>query len=174
MSDFRGRWEGDTLVVNMTLFTGETSFDRAGNFHSPDLHVVERYTRTGPDHLLYEVTIDDPKVFTRPWKMRIPVYRRQNPIVSFSIRVLRLCARRNRSEPQLRGSPLRSFWHRRSVRSRWFRHKRISGRVSALSSVRAGQGHDLPSNLELSMASLTCRDSGAARPRAPRTSKNIR
>ena len=79
MGDSRGRWEGDTLVVDVTLFTGETWFDRAGNFHSPDLHVVERYTRTGPDHLLYEVTIEDPKVFTRPWKMRMPVYRRHEP-----------------------------------------------------------------------------------------------
>jgi hypothetical protein len=52
-------------------------FDRAGNFHSEALHVVERYTRTGPDHLSYEVTIEDPKVFTRPWKMSMPLYRRK-------------------------------------------------------------------------------------------------
>jgi hypothetical protein len=51
-------------------------FDRAGNFHSDALHVVERYTATGPDHLLYEATIEDPKVFTRPWKMSMPLYRR--------------------------------------------------------------------------------------------------
>ena len=61
----------------MTLFTSQTWFDRAGNFHGTDLHVVERYTRTGPDHMLYDVTIEDPKVFTRPWKMQMPVYRRQ-------------------------------------------------------------------------------------------------
>jgi len=79
MGDSRGRWEDNTLVVDVTLFTGETWFDRVGNFHSDALHVVERYTRTGPDHLLYEVTIEDPKVFTRPWKMRMPVYRRQEP-----------------------------------------------------------------------------------------------
>jgi hypothetical protein len=72
----KGRWEGDTLVVDVTGFNGETWFDRAGNFHSDALHVVERYTRTGPDHLLYEATIEDPKVFTRPWKMRMPLYRR--------------------------------------------------------------------------------------------------
>ena len=77
LGDSRGRWEGNTLVVDVTLFTGETWFDRAGNFHSTDLHVVERYTRTGPDHLLYEATIEDPKVFTRPWKISMPVYRRQ-------------------------------------------------------------------------------------------------
>ena len=79
MGDSRGRWEGNTLVVDVTLFTDRTWFDRAGNFHSEDLHVVERYTRTGRDHMLYEVTIEDPKVFTRPWKMRMPVYRRQEP-----------------------------------------------------------------------------------------------
>jgi hypothetical protein len=79
MGDSRGRWENDTLVVDVTLFTNQTWFDRAGNFHSENLHVVERYTRTGPDHLLYEVTIEDPKVFTRPWKMQMPLYRRQEP-----------------------------------------------------------------------------------------------
>ena len=72
----RGRWEGDTLVVDVTGFNDQTWFDRAGNFHSDALHVVERYTRTGPDHLLYEATIEDPKVFTRPWKMSMPLYRR--------------------------------------------------------------------------------------------------
>ena len=73
----RGRWEGETLVVDVTDFNEETWFDRAGNFHSDALHVVERYTRVGPDHLVYEATIEDPKVFTRPWKIRMPLYRRQ-------------------------------------------------------------------------------------------------
>ena len=72
----RGRWEGDTLVVDVTGFNDASWFDRAGNFHSEALHVVERYTRTGPDHLSYEATIEDPKVFTRPWKIRMPLYRR--------------------------------------------------------------------------------------------------
>jgi hypothetical protein len=79
--DSRGRWEGDTLVVDVTHFTGQTWFDRSGNFHSNALHVVERYTRTGPDHLLYEATIEDPKVFTRPWKISMPLYRRVEPNV---------------------------------------------------------------------------------------------
>lgn len=72
----RGRWEGDTLVVDVTDFNEETWFDRAGNFHSEALKVTERYTRVGQDHLMYEATIEDPKVFTRPWKMRMPLYRR--------------------------------------------------------------------------------------------------
>jgi hypothetical protein len=77
LGDSRGSWEGNTLVVDVVDFNDETWFDRAGNFHSSDLHLVERFTRTGPDHLLYEVTVEDPKVFTRPWKMSMPLYRRQ-------------------------------------------------------------------------------------------------
>ena len=71
----RGRWEGETLVIDVTGLIEDTWFDRAGNFHSDALHVVERYTATGPDHLLYEATIEDPKTFTRPWKMSMPLYR---------------------------------------------------------------------------------------------------
>ena len=77
MGDSRGHWEGDTLVVDVVHFNDQTWFDRAGNFHSAALHVVERYTPTGPDHLLYEVTIEDPEVFSRPWTMSMPLYRRQ-------------------------------------------------------------------------------------------------
>ena len=79
MGDSRARWDGDTLVVDVVHFTGETWFDRSGNFHSNALHVVERFTRTGPDHLLYEATIEDPKTFTRPWKISMPLYRRVEP-----------------------------------------------------------------------------------------------
>ncbi len=71
-----GRWEGDTLVVDTTGFNGQTWFDRAGNFHSEALHVVERITARSPETLMYEVTIEDPNVFTRPWKMSMPLYRR--------------------------------------------------------------------------------------------------
>ena len=77
MGDSRGRWEGNTLVVDVIHFNDQTWFDRAGNFHSEALHVVERYTRIGPDHMLYEATIEDPKVFTRPWTISMPLYRRQ-------------------------------------------------------------------------------------------------
>jgi len=77
LGDSRGRWDGNSLVVDVVDFNNETWFDRAGNFHSEELHLVERFTPTGPDHLQYEVTIEDPKVFTRPWKMSMPLYRRQ-------------------------------------------------------------------------------------------------
>jgi hypothetical protein len=72
-----GHWEGETLVVDVTGFNDQSWFDRAGNFHSDALHVVERYRRTSPDVIAYEATIEDPKVFTRPWKISMPLYRRQ-------------------------------------------------------------------------------------------------
>src|SRR5262249_16231237 len=58
-------WEGETLVVDVKGFNDQTWFDRSGNFHSDMLHVVERYTRTSPDVISYEATIDDPKTFSR-------------------------------------------------------------------------------------------------------------
>ncbi len=76
MGHSAGHWEGDTLVVDVTSFNDQTWFDRAGNFHSDALHVVERYTPLSPDAIMYEATIEDPKVFTRPWKMSMPLYRR--------------------------------------------------------------------------------------------------
>ncbi len=73
------RWDGDTLVVDVTSFTSFTWFDRAGDFHSDALHVVERYSPLGPDAIRYEATIEDPKVFTRPWHITMPLYRRLEP-----------------------------------------------------------------------------------------------
>ena len=70
-----GRWDGDTLVLDVTGLDEHTWFDRAGDFHSDELHVVERYTLQGPDILSYEATIEDPKVFSKPWKIRMPLYR---------------------------------------------------------------------------------------------------
>jgi hypothetical protein len=72
-----GRWEGETLVIDSTGFNDLSWFDRAGNFHSDKMHIVERITATGPDHLNYEATIEDPEVFTRPWKISMPLYRRK-------------------------------------------------------------------------------------------------
>ena len=74
-----GRWEGDTLVVDVSDFNGRTWFDRAGNFHSDALRVVERYTLLTPDAIQYEATIEDPNVFTRPWTISMPLYRRLEP-----------------------------------------------------------------------------------------------
>jgi hypothetical protein len=72
-----GHWEGETLVIDVTGMNDSTWFDRAGNYHSDALHVVERYTRTSPDVIAYEATIEDPKTFTRAWKISMPLYRRQ-------------------------------------------------------------------------------------------------
>jgi hypothetical protein len=71
-----GHWEGDTLVVDVTGFNDRGWFDRAGNFHSDALHLVERFTPITPDAINYEVTIEDSKVFTRSWKIAMPLYRR--------------------------------------------------------------------------------------------------
>ncbi|HXP87135.1 MAG TPA: hypothetical protein VN841_20560 [Bryobacteraceae bacterium] len=75
--DSRGHWEGDTLVVDVADFNDQTWFDRAGNYHSDALHVTERFTRVSPDVLNYEATIQDPKVFSKPWKIAMPLYRHQ-------------------------------------------------------------------------------------------------
>lgn len=74
-----GKWEGDTLVVTANGFNDQTWFDRSGNFHSDALKVTERYTMRGPDHIMYEATIEDPKTFTKPWKISMPLYRRVEP-----------------------------------------------------------------------------------------------
>lgn len=76
MGTSNGRWEGETLVVDVTGLNGLAWFDRAGNFASDRIHVVERFTRTGPDHMLYEATIEDPAIFTRPWKISMTLYRK--------------------------------------------------------------------------------------------------
>ena len=87
-----GRWEGETLVIESRGFMGGTIsaldeagavevrfLDRAGNYHTDGLRVVERIRRTGPDHLSYEATIEDPNVYTRPWTIGMPLYRRIEP-----------------------------------------------------------------------------------------------
>lgn len=76
MGRSHGRWDGDTLVVEAEGFNGEAWFDRAGNFASSALRVEERYTPLGKNAIQYEATITDPTVFSRPWKIRLPLYRR--------------------------------------------------------------------------------------------------
>ena len=78
MGDSRGRWEGNTLVVDVTNFNEETWIDSHGTFHSDALHVVERFTPSGPDRIDYSVTLEDPKMFTRPWKMAFGINRNRD------------------------------------------------------------------------------------------------
>jgi hypothetical protein len=75
MGDSRGRWEGNTLVVDVTNFNEDTWFDSHGSFHSDALHVIERWTLAGPDRIDYEATIEDPKVFVTPWKIAFAINR---------------------------------------------------------------------------------------------------
>ena len=74
-----GRFDGDTLVIEVTGQNGQTWLDRAGNFGSAEMRVTERYTPRGPDHIWYEATIEDPTVYSRPWKISMPLYRRLEP-----------------------------------------------------------------------------------------------
>jgi hypothetical protein len=76
LGDSRGQWEGDTLVVDVVDFNDQTWLDHSGNFHSDALHVVERYSFIDPDHIRYQATIEDPKVFTQPWTIDLVLYRR--------------------------------------------------------------------------------------------------
>jgi hypothetical protein len=76
MGTSNGHWEGDTLVVDVTGLNGLAWFDRAGNWGSDKLHVVERYNRTSNDVMNYAATIEDPSVFTKPWKINLPLYKR--------------------------------------------------------------------------------------------------
>ena len=72
-----GRWEGETLVIDVTDHMPDTWFDRAGNYHSDALKVTERYTAIDANTLQYEASIQDPQVFSRPWKISMPLYRRR-------------------------------------------------------------------------------------------------
>ena len=76
MGHSRGRWDGETLVIDVTSQVPETWFDRSGNYHSNSIRVEERYTATSENHLQYEATITDPEIFERPWTIRMPLYRR--------------------------------------------------------------------------------------------------
>jgi len=74
-----GRWDGDTLVIEVTGLNGQSWLDRAGNYTTAGVRVTERYTPKGRNHIEYEATIEDPAVFSRPWTIRMPIYRRMEP-----------------------------------------------------------------------------------------------
>jgi hypothetical protein len=77
--DARGKWDGDSLVSDVTNFNDQTWLDKAGNYHSDKLHVTEKFTRTGPTSLLYEATISDPATFTKDWKIAVPMTQKTGP-----------------------------------------------------------------------------------------------
>jgi len=79
MGDSRGHWEGDTLVVDVTDLGDQTWLDEAGNFHSDQLHVVERYRRLSADTMLYEARMEDPKTYAHPFTIRQMLYRDTRP-----------------------------------------------------------------------------------------------
>jgi hypothetical protein len=76
LGDSRGHWEGDTLVVDVTDFNGETWLDRVGNFNSDALHLVERWSYVDRNTIRYRATFDDPKTYTKPWSLEVLLYRR--------------------------------------------------------------------------------------------------
>jgi len=80
MGDPRGHWEGNTLVVDTTNFTDKTNFRGSGE----NLHLIERFTRTGPDQLMYEFTVNDPASFTRPWTVQIPMAKTEGPLFEYA------------------------------------------------------------------------------------------
>ena len=79
LGDSRGKWEGDTLVVDVNDFNDDTWLDRAGNFHSEALHVVERWKYIDPHTVQYTATLDDPKVYSRPWTLSVLLHRHREP-----------------------------------------------------------------------------------------------
>jgi hypothetical protein len=78
MGQSNGRWDGDTLVIEVNSNIEQTWLDRAGNHHSPAMVVTERYTLINENAMQYEATIDDPQTFARPWTIRMPLYRRMD------------------------------------------------------------------------------------------------
>ena len=76
MGHSRGSFDGESLVIDVTAQVPDSWLDMNGNYHSNSIHVVERYTAVSPNHLMYEATIEDPEVYTRPWTLQLPLYRR--------------------------------------------------------------------------------------------------
>jgi hypothetical protein len=77
--DSRAEWQGDALVVDVVDFTADTWLDRAGNFHSEQLHVTERWQLLDENTLQYSATLEDPEVYTRPWNIHVLLYRHREP-----------------------------------------------------------------------------------------------
>ena len=75
MGTANGSWDSDTFVVDNRGFNELSWFDRSGNYHSDELHVIERYTMVGQNQIDYEAVIEDPQVFTRPWRIKLTLYR---------------------------------------------------------------------------------------------------
>ena len=96
-----GKWEGDTLVVDVTGMNGNAWLDRAGNYTTDGTHVVERFTLTDADHINYEATITDPKLFTRPWKINLVAVQAPGE----ELPAARVQVRRVRGRDALRTSP---------------------------------------------------------------------
>jgi hypothetical protein len=80
MGDPRGHWEGNTLVVDTTNFTNKTAFRGSGE----NLHLIEKFTRTDPETLMYEVTVEDSSTWTRPWKIEIPMRKTNDPVYEYA------------------------------------------------------------------------------------------
>lgn len=80
LGDSIGHWENNTLIVDTTNFTNKTHFRGSDE----NLHLIERFTRTGPDTILYEFTVDDPTAFVAPWKAEIPMRRSAGPMYEFA------------------------------------------------------------------------------------------
>ena len=80
MGDSRGRWEGDTLVVETTNFTDKTAFRGSGR----NLKLIERFTRTAPGTIMYEFTVSDPASFTKPWTVQLPMKQKNEPLFEYA------------------------------------------------------------------------------------------
>ena len=80
MGDPKGHWEGNTLVVDTTNFTDKTNFRGSGE----NLHLVERFTRNGPDSIMYEFTVDDPGTFVKPWTAQVPMRKTEGPVLEYA------------------------------------------------------------------------------------------
>jgi hypothetical protein len=99
--DSRGHWEGDTLVVDVAGFNGRTWLDQAGNIVDENEHVVERYTMTAPDTIVYEAGVEDPTIYSRPWTLRISLRRQPagTELIEYD------CIEGERSEVHYPGAP---------------------------------------------------------------------